>query len=150
MKPYDPNAATRVWERVQNTAVSTGDAPSILNLIAEELQDAAVYQKLQRQLPQNLAPIARQMAHQEQSHAACLKGIYAMITGRKAVLPPIQVNEDPPSILLRRCYGREMRCLSQYEARQNDVQYGHIFRTLAKQEQEHCRNLLELLGAIEK
>lgn len=150
MKQYDPSAATRVWDRVQNTAVSTADAQAILNLIAEELQDAAAYQKLRRHLPPPQAAVAGQLARQEQAHAACLRGIYTMITGRKAVLPPPQVTDDPPEIVLRRCYGREMRCLSHYEARQQDVQYGHIFRALARQEQEHCHRILELLGYLGK
>ena len=150
MKQYDPKTAAKVWDRVQNAAVPAGDAQSILNLIAEEMLDAASYARLAKRLPPPLAAIARQISQQEQSHISCLKGIYTLITGRKAIVPPPTVSDDPPDILLRRCYGREMRCLAQYEARQTDVQYGHIFRKLALQEQEHCHRILELLGALSK
>ena len=150
MKQYDPKTAAKVWDRVQNAAVPAGDAQSILNLIAEEMLDAASYARLAKRLPPPLAAIARQISQQEQSHISCLKGIYTLITGRKAIVPPPTLSDDPPDILLRRCYGREMRCLAHYEARQTDVQYGHIFRKLALQEQEHCHHILELLGALSK
>ena len=149
MNQQQPNSA-RVWDRVRSAAVPTPDAQSILGLIAEEMQDAAAYQKLSQRLPQSLAPIARQLSRQEQSHVACLKGVYTLITGQKPLVPPPAVSDDGPEIVLRRCYGREMRCLSQYESRQADPQYGHIFRTLAQQEKEHCHKILEILGALSK
>ena len=150
MKNYDPKTAARGWDRVQGAAVPTGDAQSVLNLIAEEMLDAAAYQKLSRRLPPPQAAIARQLSQQEQAHVSCLKGVYTLITGSKAMVPPPPVSDDPPDIVLRRCYGREMRCLSQYEARVGDPQYGHIFRRLAAQEQEHCHKILELLGTVTK
>ena len=150
MKNYDPHTAARVWDRVQNTAPPTGDAQTVLNLIAEEMLDAATYTRLAKRLPPPQAAITRQLALQEQSHIACLKGIYTLITGRKAIVPPPTVSDDPPEIVLRRCYGREMRCLAQYESRQTDAQYGHIFRKLAQQEQEHCHRILEILGVLAK
>lgn len=150
MKNYDPKTAARVWDRVQHAAVPAGDSQLILNLIAEESLDAATYLQLAKRLQQPLAAVVKQLAGQEQSHISCLKGIYTMITGEKAKILPPKVADDPPDIVLRRCYGREMRALAQYEARQSDPQYGHVFRTLARQEQEHCHRLLELLGALTK
>lgn len=150
MKPYDPKAAAKVWDRVQNAAPPGGDAQTVLNLIAEEMVDAASYQRLARRLPPPQAAIARTLMQQEQSHISCLKGIYTLITGEKPLVPPPSVAEDPPEIILRRCYGREMRCLSQYESRMGDPQYGHIFRSLARQEQEHCHRILEILGTLGK
>ena len=147
MKQYDPN---KVWDRVKNAAVPVGDSQLILNLITEEALDARTYGQLAKRLPPPQAAIARQLSQQEQAHIACLKGIYTMITGRNAILAPQKVTDDPPEIVLRRCYGREMRTLTQYEARQNDPQYGHIFRALAHQEQEHCHRILEILGALAK
>ena len=150
MKNYDPKTAARVWDRVQNTTIPTADAGAILELIAQEMTDAAAYQKLAQRLPPPQANLARQIARQEQSHVTCLKGVYTLITGSKAIVPPPAVSDDGAEILLRRCYGREMRCLSQYEARMGDPQYGHIFRQLARQEQEHCHRILEILGALSK
>ena len=150
MKNYDPKTAARVWDRVQNAAVPIADAQLILNLIGDEALDAATYLQLSKRLPVPQATVIRQMSQQEQAHISCLKGIYTMITGEKAKILPPKVADDPPDIVLRRCYGREMRALAQYEARQNDPQYGHVFRTLARQEQEHCHRLLEILGILSK
>ena len=150
MKNYDPKPAARVWDRVQNAAVPAGDSQLNLNLIAEELLDAATYLQLSKRLSTPQAAAIKQLAQQEQSHVSCLKGVYTMITGEKPKVLPVKVSDDPPDIVLRRCYGREMRALAQYEARQNDPQYGHVFRMLARQEQEHCRRLLEILGTLSK
>ena len=150
MKNYDPKTAARVWDRVQNTAVPLGDSQLILNIIAEEAMDAATYLQLSKRLPPPQAAVIKQMAQQEQAHVTCLKGVYTMITGEKPKLLPVKISDDPPDIVLRRCYGREMRALAQYEARQSDPQYGHVFRNLARQEQEHCHRLLEILGAMQK
>ena len=149
MRSYDPKTAARVWDRV-NDAAGTGDAQAILGLLREELLDAATYQKLMRRLPPPQAAAVRELARQEQAHATCLKGIYTMLSGEKPVLPPPAVADDPPEVVLRRCYGREMRALAQYEARRTDPLYGHVFRKLAQEEQAHCHKLLELLGAITK
>ena len=150
MKSYDPNTAAKVWDRVRSTPAATADAQAVLELIAQEMLDAATYSRLAQRLPPPQASIARQIARQEQSHISCLKGVYTLITGQKPLVPPPGVSDDGPEIVLRRCYGREMRCLSQYEARQADPQYGHIFRTLAQQEKEHCHRILEILGALSK
>jgi hypothetical protein len=150
MKSIDPHTAAKVWDRVQNTAVTPPDAQMILNLIAEEQLDATYWQRLSRHLPPHQANLARQLSSQDQTHGACLKGIYTMITGRRPIVPAAQVSDDPADIVLRRCYGRKMRALSQYESRQTDPQYGHVFRTLARQEQEHCHRILEILGIISK
>ena len=150
MKQFDPKTAARVWDRVQGAPVPAGDAQIILNLITEETLDAVTYQRLSKKLPPPLAATARQLSQQEQSHAVCLKGIYTMITGEKPKFSTPPVSDDPPDIVLRRCYGREMRALAQYEARQGDPQYGHVFRSLARQEQEHCHRILEILGTLTK
>ena len=149
MEHIDPKTAARVWERVQ-APTSSADAAAIQTLLTEEVQDSLIYTRLAKRLPSAQAAIARQMAQQEQTHITCLKGIYAMITGATPKIHATPPADDPIPIVLRRCYGREMRCLAQYEARGTDPQYGHIFRKLARQEQEHCQKLLELLGTLAK
>ena len=150
MKSYDPKTAANVWDRVRSAPAVTADAQAVLELIAQEILDALTYSRLAQHLPPTQAAIARQISRQEQSHVACLKGVYTLITGQKPMVPKPAIADDAPEIVLRRCYGREMRCLSQYEARQADPQYGHIFRTLARQEQEHCHGILEILGTLSK
>ena len=94
--------------------------------------------------------ILRRLSEQEQAHTACLKGIYTLITGSHPTVRTIAPSQDPPEMILRRCYGQEMHSLAQYEARSGDPEYGQVFARLAEQEREHCRIILELIGNLKR
>lgn len=148
METYDKAKAARVWQRVQGevTANPTQGLPA---MIAEEWADAVIYLSLSRRVQGNAANILKKMGQEEQAHMACLKGIYTLQgAGRPEIPAPPAVDKAPVSVLLRRCYGREMRCLAQYESRSSDPEYGQIYVRMAQQEREHCRQILELLGSL--
>jgi rubrerythrin len=150
MDKIDPAKAARVWQRVQSNTPVQPREQGLLELIAQELTDAATYLHLSRRFQGKDSAILRKIFTEEQSHAACLKGIYTLITGKHPtvrVLPPTQ---DDPEKILRRCYGREMQCLAHYEQRSDDPEYGQVFARLAAQERDHCRLILELLGNLKK
>ena len=155
MNTYDPQKAARVWQRVQSRnqeeqREQNRTEGSLQSLIVEEWISAATYLQLSRQLSSREASVLQRLFREEQTHAACLKGIYTLITGEKATLqapPPVQ---ESPEITLRRCYVREMRSLKEYEARAADSEYGPVFAKLAEQEREHCRAVLELIGGLQK
>ncbi len=148
METYDKAKAARVWQRVQGEAAAN-PTQGLPGLIAEEWADAAIYLSLSRRVQGNASAILRKMGQQEQAHMACLKGIYTLQgAGRPDVPSPPPVDKAPVSMILRRCYGREMRCLAQYEARADHPEYGQIFARMAQQEREHCRQILELLGNL--
>ena len=81
---------------------------------------------------------------------ACLKGIYMLVTGTHPNARSAPPEREPLDRMLRKCYGREMQSLAQYEARSADPEYGPIFARLAAQEREHCRMLLEILGSLQE
>lgn len=148
METYDKAKAARVWQRVQSAAPA---APSqgLQGLIAEEWADAALYLALSRRVQGPHSAVLKKLSQEEQSHMACLKGMYALQgSGRPEIPSPPPADNAPVVTLLRRCYGREMRCLAQYESRSADPEYGQIFARMAQQEREHCRLLLELLGSL--
>ena len=148
METYDKAKAARVWQRVQGET-PTDPTQGLLGLIAEEWADAILYLSLSRRVQGNAANILKRMGQEEQAHMACLKGIYTLQgAGRPDVPTPPPAERAPVITLLRRCYGREMRCLAKYEARAGHPEYGQIFARMAQQEREHCRLLLELLGSI--
>jgi len=148
METYDKAKAARVWQRVQGEAAAN-PTQGLQGLIAEEWTDAALYLSLSRRVQGHAGAILRKMGQEEQTHMACLKGIYTLQgAGRPEIPAPPPVDNAPVSVLLRRCYGREMRCLAQYEARASDPEYGQIFARIAQQEREHCRQILELLGNL--
>ena len=148
MLPYDPEKAAQIWQRVHGQMSAGPDPSDLLPLIAEEWTDAVTYLHLSRHFKGKESAALRRMGEQEQAHAACLKGIYTLLTGQqpKQHIPPAP--REHPQTLLRRCYGREMRCLAQYQARTTDPEHGQIFARLAAQEQEHCHILLQLLGSL--
>ena len=148
METYDKAKAARVWQRVQGEAAAN-PTQGLSGMIAEEWADAAIYLSLSRRVQGNAAAVLRKMGQEEQAHLACLKGIYTLQgTGRPDVPPPPPVDRVPIGTMLRRCYGREMRCLAQYESRASHPEYGQIFARMAQQEREHCRQILELLGSL--
>jgi len=137
----------QVWQRVQTPPEPAQGMPE---LIAREKEDAVIYLHLSRVLRGRDSVLLRQMFQQEQTHAACLKGIYRLSND---ALPEIRIPNIPketPEVLLRRCYGREMRCLAAYEARASHPEYGAVFGRLAEQERAHCHNILEILGRLQK
>lgn len=150
MENYDAAKATRVWQRVQASQQNQPDAQGLPALISEELEDAATYAQLAKRLGGRDGQTLRSLAENEHSHAACLKGIYTLMTGEpiNPKIPPTR--QEPAERTLRRCYGREMRCLAQYEARSGDPEYGPVFSRLAAREREHCMTVLELLGRIKR
>lgn len=151
MDTYDPEMAERVWNRVRGKEEAPPAAPStqgLLSLIAEEMQDATTYLHLSRGYQGKEGALLRKLSQEEQAHAACLKGIYTLITGNRPEVRAVPPKQESAEITLRRCYGREMRRLHEYENRSKDPEYGQVFARLAIQEREHCRQILELLGSI--
>ena len=150
MDTIDQAKAARVWQRVRGDAAPASDTGGLPELIANEWTDGTTYLMLSRHFQGKAAQTLQKMYTQEQAHTACLKGIYTLITGK-----PPQVRAPTPKITdpeqtLRRCYGREMQCLAQYEQRRDDPEYGQVFARLADQEREHCRMILELIGSLKK
>jgi len=148
MDTIDPQMAERVWRRVRGTAQAGPDMQSLEELIAQEWADGAVYQYLSRKFQGRESALLRQLAQQEQTHVAWLKGIYTLMLGAQPNVRTPPVPQDSTEQLLRRCYNREIQSLAQYEARAADPQYGHAFAHLAQQEREHSRIVLELLGKL--
>ena len=148
MQSIDAEKAAQIWKRVRSQAPDPHSSAAMQAMITEERTDAVIYLTLSRTLPGRNGVLLRQMSEQEQSHIACLKGIYALITGEKAAMPRIFPPAQSPEITLRSCYGREMRSLAAYESRSSDPEYGPVFAHMALQEQEHCRKLLEIIGSL--
>lgn len=151
MEVFDTEKAARVWQRVHAAPGAGPDLASALPaLIAGEWEDGTNYLHLSRRFQGKDAQRLRKLFQEEQSHAACLKGIYTLITGDHASLKATPPPREDTETVLRRCYGSEMRCLAVYEQWSAHPEYGPVFARLVQQEREHCRVLLELLGNLKK
>jgi rubrerythrin len=148
MDTIDPATAARVWQRVRAEEPEAPREEELKELIAREWEAAATYLQLSRHFQGRQNALLRKLFTQEQAHAACLKGLYSLLTGKRPAVAGVKPVEDDPMKALRRCYGRQMQCLARYEQRTNDPEYGHVFARLAQQEKEHCHILLEIIGNL--
>lgn len=137
---------TQIWQRVQGR--TDPDPEALLPMAARELEQAAACLCLSRQLTGGQTQTLRQLFRDAQARAACLKGMYTLITGSHPLVRVPPPRERQPEIALRWCYGQQMQAMAAYEARQADPEYGPIFARLAKQSKAHCRTILELLGKL--
>lgn len=149
MEQFDPQTEERIWQRVN------GEKPpkleqSLQSLAAAELSEAAAHLMLSRQLQGKEKAILRKIYEEDQNHAACLKGIHYFTFDTPLAIRPIPPAPESPVIALRKAYARKLRAMRQYESRFDDPEYGAIYRALARQEQEHCRLILELVGTLKK
>ena len=149
MEQFDTEMEDRVWQRVH------GEKPpqleqSLQTLAAAELSEAAACLMLSRQLQGQEKAILRKIYEEDQSHAACLKGIHYFTFDAPLAIRPIPPAPESPIIALRKAYGRKLRALRQYESRFDDPEYGAVYQALACQEREHCRLILELVGNLKK
>lgn len=147
MEQFNQVQAQRVWQRVRGEGCAAPE-PDLAALIRAEWEDAALYLQLSKKFPGQEGAVLRRMQEQEQSHCACLRGIYTVTTATPQPLTPPAPVHGSVQQLLRQCYGREMRAISAYDSRSGDPQYGHVFARLRDQEQEHCRMILQLIGSM--
>lgn len=152
MNTYDPKKASQVWQRVQsqkNQETPAGREDNLAGLIMVEMESAAAYAQLARQMSAKQAAVLQSLSRETQAHASCLKGIHALISGQPPVIRTPVIPGETPWIGLRKGYGRHMRLVREYENRSEDPEYGPVFRVLAQQERDHCRRLLELIGSLQ-
>ena len=142
MHPFETGAG----EQACPVCPGEQDVQSLVPLIARVWDGAAAYAQIARELGGRDAALLRRLSEQAQSQAACLKGIYTLIAGRRANVRFTPAAGEPVQVALRRCYGREMKLLASFEAWTNRQDYGHVFTCLARQSREHCGVILEVLG----
>lgn len=154
MKPYDPQQAARVWQRVQSQKQESppqpdpaGDLPA---MIMEEWLCATTFMQLARQVSQRERAVLQRLSRECQSQAAALKGIYNLTVGNRPVVKLPALQKDPVELALRKCYSRQLRSLAVYEARTSDPEYGPVFARMAQQKREHCKSVLEVIGGLQQ
>lgn len=156
MPNYDPQMAARVWQRVRNTAPPTQDpalpatqtAPQLSQMIAHELAAATTYRHLSRQFQGSAGTTLRRMETEERSHASCLRGMCELQNGACPSAQAPTAPKEAPLVTLRRCYQHELQSAAQYEQLSADPQYGKVYASMAAQERNHSRLVLELLGRL--
>ena len=148
MNTIDPQKAAQVWQRVRGNARLSDR--ELITLISNAWTTGATYLKLSRQMQGKENAALRHLYGEQLAHVACLKGIYTLITGTRPSVKAAPLPYQDPEAILRRCYGRQMQALADYESKSEDPEYGPVFARLADRERDHCRTLLELIGNLKK
>ena len=148
METIDPMKQAEVWQRVRGEQLQPLLGDGLQELIARGWEVAGICLQLSRRFNGKPGAQLRQLYEKEQGHVSCLKGVYTLITGRRPHIHGVPGAGGLPEAELRRCYGKQMQNLAEYERRSNHPEYGHIFKSLAHQEREHCHLLLEVLGSL--
>ena len=134
MDRIDPQMAARVWDRVQASPKPGVEANLLLPLIREEWLDALILKHL------------GQSSERPMENAACLKGIYRILSGGLPRISAPQWKQESPQTLLRQSFERRMKLFSQYEKLQTDPRFGVVFGRLAAASQAQACKVLEILG----
>lgn len=154
MASYDKGMEQRVWQRVRGEQQSQPEthapAADLPGMIQAEQIAAASYWAMSRRVGPKEAAVLQKISREEQAHAACLRGMYIQITGQKPTVQAPGPTREPLELALRKSYAGELRSIAAYQSRATDPEYGHVFASLAKQEREHSRAVLELLGSLGK
>ena len=141
---------TRVWQRVQGkTEGAASTLPEGLPaLIMEQLQLSSIYGQLSHQAGGQSGGTYMRLSRESRMQAVCLKGIVILMNGHSPAPAAAPVQAMQPDILMRRCYGAELRLLKAYESRCSDPEYGPVFNRMADRSRDHCCTLLELIGTL--
>ncbi len=150
MELYDRTKTAEVWQRVNSAAAPPTLSGEIPLWITEEIADAHTYASLSHRISGPMSQRLRALSQQEQAHAACLRGISTLINDAPPDVATAVKEPGDPLIALRTCYGSAMRRLARYESFRTHPEYGPVFERLSQQEQEHCREILELIGLLLK
>jgi hypothetical protein len=148
MESFDSKKATRVWQRVQGGMLPSNHG-SIQGLILDRMENSAAYRHLTKTLPQHQALLCSQLYRESKSQTDCLKGMCTLLTGTAGKTPLPNFRTDSVKQLPVKCYGREIRCLAEYERLSADPAYGPVFSCLIHRQREHCTALLELIGILQ-
>ncbi len=150
MKELDPQKAARVWQRVQreNQAQEPRQGDHLPALIMEQQQLSAAYLHLSRQVPGKDGSVFVRLARESKAQAVCLKGILTLMAGQSPMVGAAPAQISASDVMLRRCYGQELRLQKEYEGRKGDAEYGPVFDRMAQRSREHCCAVAELIGAM--
>ena len=146
MEKIDAQLEQRVWQRVRGEERPVALQP----LAAAEMNLAAVYRMLMGMYQGPEKAVLRRLFEEERRHSRMLAGIHLLREGKPMTARGVPPEGDRPETALRKCYAQTLRAMRSYSEQANDAEYGHVFREMARQEEEHARLLLELLGSAQR
>ena len=126
---------SRVWQRVRGT----DQTEDLRRLLIRQARLRAVYRQMSRR-----GGKWRLLLEQKESQIACLRGLLRIRTGQGAACPRVgETSQD-----LAACFDEERGLLAELTRLSREEELGPVFTVLLREQQKHCRLLLELLGTM--
>ena len=136
MKSQGPDAA-QIWQRVHSPEPT---AQLSLQMLIRQLNQDTTYWKRRRNAGDDSTVELLIREYTAQLHA--LKGI-ALLTGTSL---PREIGPMADHSLPY-CYDHALQRLGAFQLRISDPVYGPVFRCLARQTEQHCLQITQLLGS---
>ena len=148
MEKLDQDLQKRVWQRVQgkNSMPPLGKVNCKSWMLAAQ-ENAAVYHRFAQSAQGREAEQLKRMYQECQKCIACLKGI-CRLRGERVEVRPLPREKEPRRNQLELCYSRERKLWEELDQYTCDSDHGLVYGRLARQAQEHCVTILEILGRI--
>ena len=126
---------SRIWQRVRGTDLTE----DLRRLLVRQARLRAVYRQMSRR-----GGKWRLLLEQKESQIACLRGLLRIRTGQGAACPRVgETSQD-----LAACFAEERGLLAELARLSREEELGPVFAILLREQQKHCRLLLELLGTM--
>ena len=124
------------------------DGRALAVLMLESLTASDNYRRLSRCFSGWQAEALSRMTREAKAQGTCIGGICALVMEEPPALPPAIPDTGTVAVRLKKAYARALHLLAAFEGRSKDPEYGPVFQRLAARQQEHCRNILEILGSL--
>lgn len=152
MEVFDQETAARVWQRVQRregfAEPETGQEDPV-SLMLQSHALAGLYLGMQRRFTGAGAERIRRLYRQHRETIACLKGL-CRLSGTAPGLPPMEAGSGDTADRLRSCAHRERRLGAAFARLAAEGEFAQVYAQLSRQAGERCREVLQLLGELEK
>ena len=145
MEQYDPQLASRVWQRVQGKPAESA-MPDIFSFLQEESTDLSRCLQLQNALPNTHKPFLQPLIQSTRHCIAILRGILSLQLDTLPELKLYSIAKELPTASLRRLYGDTLRRSNRYAQWRSDNAFGIAFTQLEAECQKRCILILQLLG----
>ncbi len=148
MDKQDWTTEQQVWQRVR---ASREEVPQndLRQLQREALELASIYRALASRITGSRREQILKLYRGERDNAAALVGIGILSRQSGEQVKLWQPEKEDSRKLLERCYHRTRRCMTEYQARSADGEFGVVFDRLAKREGEQCELIAQLVGSLQ-
>ena len=151
MDKVDKQMESRVWQRVRSRETPEQAPPQRDNLkpwILAAQENATACRNLSLQLIGKQWESLRRLEQENLRLIQCLKGI-ARLRGEDIKLTPLMRPSDQPRRCLEKCLNRQRTLWKQMQLRQEDPEFGMVFSSLRRRNEDLCAILAELVGKLE-